>query len=412
MNIRLHHSPQHAAAPACHPIPFSFDGTEGRVTGKGPAEPLARGNCDTLEARIGAALPGAAPDALIGGALPFDRGADDCLWLCRGERTAARPATAAPPLALPDWRLTAEPGAAAYARAVARALDIMQAESGTPEALEKVVLARCLLVESARPIPVDALLSRLATDDSTTAFRVRLPQLQGAAHGRVLCGATPELLIDKTGRRVRSHPLAGSARRRADAVLDRDAAETLAQSGKDQREHALVVEAILDTLAPYCDMLDCPGGTRVTSTRSMWHLGTAIEGRLRDADMPSVLLASALHPTPAVCGVPRARAARLIDALEPVARDFYAGAVGWMDAQGDGAWYVAIRCAEISGPQARLYAGAGIVPGSDPMAETTETGAKFGALLAALGLPADAGLVNAGWPGHTQALTPHTETDE
>lgn len=128
MNIRLHHSPQHAAAPACDPIPFSFDGTEGRVTGKGPAEPLARGNCDTLEARIGAALPGAAPDTLIGGALPFDRGADDCLWLCRGERTAARPATAAPPLALPDWRLTAEPGAAAYARAVARALDIMQAD--------------------------------------------------------------------------------------------------------------------------------------------------------------------------------------------------------------------------------------------------------------------------------------------
>ena len=124
----------------------------------------------------------------------------------------------------------------------------------------------------------------------------------------------------------------------------------------------------------------------------MWHLGTRIEGRLRDDSTPSVLLASALHPTPAVCGMPMARAADLIRKLEPVARDFYAGAVGWCDANGDGAWYVAIRCAEISGRQARLYAGAGIVPGSDPMAEAAETGAKFGAFLAALGLPQDAGL--------------------
>ena len=124
----------------------------------------------------------------------------------------------------------------------------------------------------------------------------------------------------------------------------------------------------------------------------MWHLGTRIEGMLKDPEMPSVVLAALLHPTPAVCGVPMARANALIHDLEPVPRDFYAGAVGWCDARGDGAWYVAIRCAEIAGATARLYAGAGIVPGSDPMAEAAETGAKFGAFLAALGLPPDAGL--------------------
>ena len=126
----------------------------------------------------------------------------------------------------------------------------------------------------------------------------------------------------------------------------------------------------------------------------MWHLGTRIEGELHDPDIPSVLLAAMLHPTPAVCGMPCARAAGLIRQLEPVDRQFYAGAVGWCDlgAQGDGSWYVAIRCADICGPYARLYAGAGIVPGSDPAAEAAETGAKFGAMLQVLGLPGDSGM--------------------
>lgn len=212
--------------------------------------------------------------------------------------------------------------------------------------------------------------------------------------GRALIGATPELLLEKTGGRIESHPLAGSARRMADPDLDRQARDGLAQSAKDQREHAIVVEYILDTLAPYCSALGCPQGTALTSTRSMWHLGTLITGELRDPDTPSVLLAAALHPTPAVCGLPCERAANLIGQLEPVERDFYAGAVGWSDLGrgGDGAWYVAIRCADICGPFARLYAGAGIVPGSDPRAEAAETGAKFGAMLQVLGLSSDAGM--------------------
>ncbi|MNQ93520.1 Isochorismate synthase DhbC [compost metagenome] len=119
----------------------------------------------------------------------------------------------------------------------------------------------------------------------------------------------------------------------------------------------------------------------------MWHLGTRIEGRLRRPDEVSAAeLAALLHPTPAVCGSPRDRAAELIRELEAYDRGFYAGAVGWTNAVGDGAWYVALRCAEVCGREARLYAGAGIVEGSDPAAEADETSGKFQAVLRALGV--------------------------
>jgi isochorismate synthase len=118
----------------------------------------------------------------------------------------------------------------------------------------------------------------------------------------------------------------------------------------------------------------------------MWHLGTRIVGTLKDEETPVAELAAALHPTPAVCGLPRRRAAEVISALEGYDRGFYAGAVGWADEQGDGEWYVSIRSARIAGAHATLYAGAGIVAGSDPAAETDETSAKFVAMLSALGI--------------------------
>lgn len=393
MNIRLSDPRDGAATPTpARPeaqIAFAFNGLAGSIQGRGTARPVAPGTARTLATRIHDAFDEAGPGQMIGGALPFDRAAPDCLWLC--DVAPPGPISASDTLALRDWSLTPEPAARDYAHNVAQALAIMDGERGMPGALQKLVLARTLMLRAADPIPVDALMARLGADPSATAFRVELPPAQ-SGQSRQLCGATPELLVEKRGARVLSHPLAGSARRQIDPQLDRAAAAGLEQSGKDHREHAMVVEAILDTLTPWCRDLRCPEGTRVTSTRSMWHLGTRIEGRLKDVETPAVVLASALHPTPAVGGVPTARAEGLIRTLEPVARDFYAGAVGWCDARGDGAWYVAIRCAEISGRQARLYAGAGIVPGSEPMAEAAETGAKFGALLAALGLPADAGL--------------------
>ncbi|WP_225612093.1 isochorismate synthase MenF [Paracoccus sp. PAR01] len=388
MNIRITDASD-VAGLTRNPSPaFVFRGRD-NASGGGAATPLPRGTRHDLAERISRAFADAPPDSLIGGALPFDRADQDCLWQCRAEPAAAE-AVSTMGLPLQDWQIKAQPPASDYAQSVGRALQLMQDESGQTDALHKIVLARSLLVRAGHDIPVDALLRRLGQDPAVTAFRVALPPRDGRPV--VLCGATPELLLSKSGAEIASHPLAGSARREVDPAIDRAAAEALMGSDKDHREHAIVVEYIMDSLSPLCRELAIPQGTTLTSTRSMWHLGTRIEGRLRDMDTPSVVLASLLHPTPAVCGLPMGRAESLIRELEPAPRDFYAGAVGWCDAQGDGAWHVAIRCAEICGAEARLYAGAGIVPGSDPLAEAHETGAKFGAFLAALGLPADAGL--------------------
>ncbi|WP_245155728.1 isochorismate synthase [Paracoccus ravus] len=332
-----------------------------------------------MAARLDHVWRGAAPGAILAGALPFRKDREDCLWL-------ARPGMEGPAPALESGRsggqlrIQQDAGAACFANGVRTALARMRDD---PE-LRKVVLARTLSITSREELDHGRVIDRLAQDPMATAFRVPLPE------GRALVGATPELLIQKRGDRIASLPLAGSARRFADPSEDAASCMALARSEKDRREHALVVEHVLDTLAPYCAALEAPDGTRLTSTHSMWHLGTAIRGRLRDDTIPSPVLAALLHPTPAICGLPVAVAADLIAELEPVDRGFYSGAVGWCDRSGDGAWFVAIRCAEIAGRDARLYAGAGIVPGSDPEAEMAETASKFAALLQALGLPADA----------------------
>ncbi|MCQ4159259.1 isochorismate synthase [Roseomonas sp. GC11] len=381
MNIMLRGATQEQAGGA--PL-FAFRSRHGLLCGQGEAAALPPGPAETLAARAEAFFRAAGPEAVLAGALPFDRAAADHLIQPRRLLPALPPAPEedAPPPGQ-DWRLRHEPDAAGYAAAVRRALDIMAGEAG-PDRLDKIVLARSLLAHSATPIDTARLLHRLSADPAVTAFLVPLPPQEGRP--RLLMGATPELLVSKTGEAVVSHPLAGSARRQADASADRAAAEGLARSEKDQREHAIVVEYILDTLAPFCRDLATPEGTTLTSTRSMWHLGTRIEGVAKEPGLSVLALAAALHPTPAVCGLPRARAATLIGEIEPASRGFYAGAVGWGDGRGDGAWHVAIRCAEISGHTARLYAGAGIVPGSDPWQEAAETGAKYGAMLAALGI--------------------------
>lgn len=351
-----------------------------RISGP-DAQPLPPGRAADLGARLAAAFAAPAPGGIVAGALPFDVAETDALWLCPRWSAGPLPATAAPePVAAPGaWTLREEPPGTAYAASVEAALPII----GTG-ALRKLVLARSLIARAPAPIDLAAVLARLSDDPAAAVFLARLPDRDGGP--RHLVGATPELLVRKRGAQVASHPLAGSRPRAADPGDDRAAAAALAGSDKDRREHALVVEFILDTLAPLCRRLDCPEGTQPTATRSMWHLGTRIAGELRDPALPAALIAAALHPTPAVCGLPRDRAAAEIARLEPVPRGFYAGAVGWCDAQGDGDWFVAIRCAEVAGREARLFAGAGIVAGSDPEAERAETQAKFAALLAGLGL--------------------------
>ncbi len=342
---------------------------------------LLSGPTATLAERVDAffAAPRSGPRLLVG-AVPFDPEQADALYQpdhVSGQHTVVRVET---PTLVGD--VLAEPSAQAYAGAVATAVTELQR---TDSALEKVVLARSLRITTAQPLHPRVLAARLGRDPSVATYVVPVPS-EGGPGPAWLVGATPELLVSKRSERVLSHPLAGSARRSADPAEDARAAEALLASAKDHDEHRHVVEAIVEALTPLCHRVEAQPQPTLYATATMWHLGTRIHGTLKDASVSSAALVALLHPTPAVCGTPRHPALALIRQAEPVARGFYAGAVGWTDAQGDGDWYVAIRCARVQGTQVRLYAGAGIVAGSQPDLEVAETAAKFMALLTALGV--------------------------
>lgn len=349
-------------------------------------EVLSQPVAGTLVADAAALLTRAGAGIMLAGALPFDREAASHLLLCERTERHHGMSAARLPAGRHGWQITERPTRDGYAAAVSRALESMAASAIDGPVVSKVVLARMLELEATSDIDPLEVFARLATDPNVTRFCVPLPAGPGG-QARTLVGASPELLVDRHGRQVRSLPLAGSTPRRADAAADRDAAQALLHSAKDQREHRLVIEFVLDTLAPDCKHLHAPDTPVLTSTATMWHLATPVEGELR-RDVPVLELAAALHPTPAVCGTPRDAASALIAELEPFDRGFFTGAVGWCDPHGDGRWMVTIRCAELAGASARLWAGAGIVPGSNPVAEADETGAKFRTLLDALGVDA------------------------
>ena len=190
-------------------------------------------------------------------------------------------------------------------------------------------------------------------------------------------GASPELLVRRTGRDVTARPMAGTGPR----------ADELVRSEKDAREHRLVVDAVLDALAPHVRRRGRARGPAPVSLTDLTHLATTITARVRDLDTSAVDLALALHPTPAVAGTPRATALAAIARLEPTPRDLYAGPCGWVDASGDGEFVVALRGAQIDGTRARLHAGAGIVAGSQADAEWAETQSKLEPMLRALVRP-------------------------
>lgn len=278
------------------------------------------------------------------------------------------------------------PSEADYRAQVGRALDAIAASD-----VQKVVLGRGLDVHSTPPLDAHALLGRLrATRPGRHVFAV--PTTGDLQAGPVLIGASPELLVRRTGDEVVSHPLAGSVPRSADPVEDAARAERLAHSAKDLAEHAFVVDAIVAALRPHCVEVHAEAQPSVMSTDTLWHLGTRIVARLAPGtgtEWSALHLAQLLHPTPAVGGVPEARAVMLIDAEEGDLRGPLAGAVGWVDAQGDGEFAVAIRAGVLHGARMRLFAGAGIVSGSVPELEARETGAKLLTMVRALGLPAE-----------------------
>lgn len=386
-------------------LPFLLSSVSDTFMASGVVERVRLSRDAGLPAAVASCLAGMsvdAPESVLVGAIAFDRARPmdlvrpvlvtrgrswDEAWSLHGGAALPGITDEAQHGALVPgiWRVTPEPSRAEYEAAVASATASMadDVEQAVAEPLRKVVLSRSLLLNSTAPIDLPRLLARLRLDPSVTTFSTPLPS--GAdGNVRTLVGATPELLLSKSGHTVMSHPLAGSTPRRPSPSEDRAAAEALMRSDKDLREHAAVVESIADVLTPFCTSLDFAPLPALVSTATMWHLGTRITGRLRDDAVSSLELLDAVHPTPAVCGVPQPRAQSLITELEGFDRDYFTGAVGWCDARGDGRWMVTIRCAEVSGTRARLYAGAGIVIGSDPAGEGAETSAKFETMLRAL----------------------------
>jgi isochorismate synthase len=241
-------------------------------------------------------------------------------------------------------------------------------------AFDKVVLAREVQVTADTAIPRRALLARL---------RRNFPGCFSFAIGSMI-GASPELLVSRSGEVVRAHPMAGTAPRGGDPAADARLAASLLASTKDRAEHQITIDMVWEALLPFCSYVDSEPEPSVVSVANVQHLASLVEGRLSQPAASVLELVGALHPTPAVAGWPLRPALDHIAAHEGMDRDRYAGAVGWVDAAGNGTWAVGIRSAIVDGTHARLFAGVGVVADSDPEAELAETDAKFQAVLSAI----------------------------
>jgi menaquinone-specific isochorismate synthase len=242
--------------------------------------------------------------------------------------------------------------------------------------LEKVVLARDVRLWSRQPFDTDLLLSELSQ---------RFPSCMTFLVDH-LVGASPELLLRRDDKTLHSRVLAGTTVRGADADADGAAGARLLASAKDRHEHDLALSSAVEALAPVCTDLRYPDAPSLVRLDNVQHLGSDLTGTLDAAQDTHILaLLARLHPTAAVGGVPRDRAIATIRELEGMSRGRYAGPVGWCTPDGDGEFAVALRCGEIHGDRARLFAGAGIVAGSLPEDELTETWLKLRAMTGVLG---------------------------
>ncbi len=298
---------------------------------------------------------------LLDASADVDAEADACMaWL---EVSTVPPSTAYPlPLALRSVELPQEHWQAKVEHILAGIVE---------GRFSKVVLAREACQQHAGTLPVATLLRRLA---------------DRAAHAHVFAfvrddacflGATPERLVRVEDGRLKTHALAGTTRRDTVEAVDLALARALIDNPKERHEHELVVRAIVDSLAPHTLSLDVPAMPEVKRLPRIQHLSTPIKGRLREGVGMFDLLAS-LHPTPAVAGLPRPEAMRHISEHEGFDRGWYAAPVGWVDGRGDGDFLVALRSALVHRDRCHMYAGCGIVQGSDPASEYLETCLKLG----------------------------------
>jgi isochorismate synthase len=320
------------------------------------------------------------PNPIVVGAIPFDTEQAACLFIPQQVIHAGpllREGYLPPPRAT-SCQVTPTPAPETYADGVGAAVQQIR-----NQVLSKVVLARSLELTTSQPVDLQGLLQRLAWSNALGyTFAVDL----GTAEQGTLIGASPELLLSRQGKHVRSNPLAGSIPRVKDSSADFQRSQGLLQSEKDLHEHKFVADAVAQALRPYCKMLSVPALPSLVNTETMWHLSSDIGGQLSEHPASALELAASLHPTPAVCGHPFTTARNLIQELEGFDRGFYSGMVGWCDADGNGEWIVTLRCAKVAGKHVRLFAGAGVVADSEPAHELAETTAKFKTMLNALGL--------------------------
>ncbi len=237
--------------------------------------------------------------------------------------------------------------------------------------LEKVVLARFTTATSDSTISARPILNYLSSEYPSTWIY----------SNDGLIGATPELLVRLSKSLITSRILAGTIRKTGDDERDLALAGSLARSSKDLEEHEYAVRSVADALAPFCSSMNVPESPFVLHLSNVMHLATDVTGVLSDNSSPSDIfeLVARLHPSAAVCGTPTEVAKRTIDEIEGISRGRYAGPVGWIDAKGDGELGIALRCGQISHDKKsiRIYAGCGIVAGSDPEREYAESQAKL-----------------------------------
>lgn len=243
-------------------------------------------------------------------------------------------------------------------------------------ALDKVVLARDFTGRSHSDIDPRPILKKLAAEyPSTWCFAV------GG-----LVGATPELLLRLSRKMVTSRVLAGTISKTGDDERDLALAGSLARSSKDLEEHEYAVRSVADALEPFCTSTNVPESPYVLHLANVMHLATDVTGALAEklSHVDAFTILEQLHPSAAVCGTPREQAAELIAEIEGMSRGRYAGPVGWIDAAGDGELGIALRCGQINDRAIRIFAGCGIVAGSDPAIELAESEAKLVPMRSAL----------------------------
>jgi salicylate biosynthesis isochorismate synthase/menaquinone-specific isochorismate synthase len=275
----------------------------------------------------------------------------------------------------PARRLEVEPARSdeSWLKAVGEAIGRLRSGEA-----EKVVLAREVIAHGDGVVAAGPVVRALRG-----AYPSCFTYLLSGGDGTAFVGASPELLVRRSGRRATCQPMAGSIARGEDEAEDLALAARLRESAKDAVEHQVTARAVAERLAPVSEAVEV-GEPEVVRFTNIQHLATTVRAQLREPPVNLLELAGLLHPTPAVNGAPSPAACRMIAELEGMERGWYAGGVGWIDGRGDGELAVAIRCGLLWADGARLYAGVGVMPDSDPPSELRETELKLRALLGAL----------------------------